>query len=102
MEYCLVVLWLLRERIRRKQTENAFIFQRNIVLSHSSMGMTDFLAKQETRAIAKSPYSCYCEFFMFSKLKIPLRRTRHASIETTKNHSLKALFNYQIKLIFCF
>ena len=73
MEYCLVVLWLLRERIRRKQTENALIFQRNIVLSHSIMSMTDFLAKHETRVIAQPRYSIYlacCDFFLLSKLKI--------------------------------
>ena len=38
------------------------------------------LAKHETKVIAQSPYSqdlAPCDFFLFPKLKYPLRGTRH-------------------------
>ena len=60
--------------------------------SHSSLILTEFLAKNETEDIAQPPYSpdlAPCEFFLFPKLKYPLRVTRHELIEAIKRNSLK-------------
>jgi [histone H3]-lysine36 N-dimethyltransferase SETMAR len=62
--------------------------------SHSSLIVTEFLAKHETKVIAQPPYSpdlAPCDFFLFPKLKYPLRGTRHESIEAIKSNSLKEL-----------
>ena len=56
--------------------------------------MTEFLAKHETKVIAQRPYSldlAPCDFFLFPKLKYPLRATRHDSIEAIKRNPLKEL-----------
>ena len=56
--------------------------------------MTKLLAKHETKVIAQPPYSpdlAPCDFFLFPKLKYPLRGTRHESIEAIKINSLKEL-----------
>ena len=62
--------------------------------SHSSLIVTEFLAKHETKVIAQPPYSPYlasCDIFLFPKLKYPLQGTGHESIETIKRNSLKEL-----------
>ena len=54
--------------------------------------VNEFLAKDETKVIAQSPYSpdlVLCDFFLFPKLKYPLRGTRPESIEAIKRNSLK-------------
>ena len=56
--------------------------------------MTVFLAKHETKVIAQPPYSpdlAPCDFFLFPKLKYPLRGTRYESIRAIKRNSLKGL-----------
>ena len=62
--------------------------------SHSSLIVTEFLAKHKTKVIAHPPYSpdlAPCDFFLLPKLKYPLRGTRHESIEAIKINSLKEL-----------
>ena len=62
--------------------------------SHSSLIVTEFLAKHETKVIAQPPYSpdlAPCDFFLFPKLKYPLQGTRQESIEAIKRNSLKEL-----------
>ena len=62
--------------------------------SHSSPIVTEFLAKHETKVIAQPPYLsdlAPCDFFLFSKLKYPVRGMRHESIEVIKRNSLKEL-----------
>ena len=64
------------------------------VPSHSSLIVTEFLAKHETKVIAQAPYSpdlTPCDFFLFPKLKYSLRGTCHESIEAIKRNSLKEL-----------
>ena len=62
--------------------------------SHSSLIVTEFLTKRETKVIAQPPYLpdlAPCDFFLFPKLKYPLRRTCHESIESLKRNSLEEL-----------
>ena len=52
------------------------------------------MAKHETKVIVQRPYSpdlSPCDFFVFPKLKHPLRGTRNESIEAMKRNSLKEL-----------
>ena len=97
-EYYLAVLRRLREAIRRKRpdlwADNSWIFHHDNAPSHSSLIVTEFLAKHEIKVIAQPPYSpdlAPCDFFLFPKLKYPLRGTRHESIEAIKRNSLKEL-----------
>ena len=97
-EYYLSVLRRLREAIRRKRldlwADNSWIFHHDNAPSHSSLIVTEFLAKHETKVIAQPLYSPDlppCDFFLFPKLKFPLRGTAHESIETIKRNSLKEL-----------
>ena len=56
--------------------------------------MTEFLANHETKVIDHPPYSpdlTPCDYFMFPKLKYPLRGTRHESIEAIRRNLLKEL-----------
>ena len=58
------------------------------------MIVTEVLAKHETKVIAQPPYSpdlASCDFFLYPKLKYPLRETRHESIEAIKRNLLKEL-----------
>ena len=57
---------------------------------NSSLIVTEFLVKHETKVIAEPPYSpdlAHGDFFMFPKLKYSLRGTRHGSIEAIKRNS---------------
>ena len=95
-EYYLAVLRRLRAAIRRKRpdswTDNWWIFHLDNAPSHSSLIVTEFLAKHETKVIAQAPYSpdlAPCDFFLFPKLKYSLRGTLHESIKAIKRNSLK-------------
>ena len=81
---------------RRRQTRTVH----NNALSHSSLIVTEFLAKNETKVITQRPYwsdLVPCDFLLFYKLKYPLRGTRHESIEAIKGNSLKELKAILIK-----
>ena len=94
----MAVLRRLREAIRCKRLDvsedSSWIFHHDNAPSHSSLIVTKFLAKHETKVIAQPPYSpdfAPCDFFLFPKLKYPLRGTGHESIEDTKRNSLEGL-----------
>ena len=66
----------LHEAIRHKRPDlwagNSWIFYHDNAPSHSSLIVTEFLAKHKTKVIAQSPYSpdlVRCDFFLFPKLK---------------------------------
>ena len=95
-EYYLAVLRSLCEAICRKRADlwadNSWIFHHDNAPSHSSLIVTVFLSKHETKVIAQPPYLpdlVPFYIFLFPKLKYPLRRTRHESIEAIKRNSLK-------------
>ena len=94
----MAVLRRLRESIHGKQPDlwaATHGFFTTILRRHiPTLIMTEFLAKRETKVISQPPYSpdfAACDFFLFPKLKYPLRGTRHESIEVTKRNSLKEL-----------
>ena len=62
--------------------------------SHSSLIVTGFLAKHETKVIAQPLYSpdlAPWDFLPFPELKYPLRGTHYEFIEAIKRNSLKKL-----------
>ena len=74
--------------------ENLWIFHHDKAPSHSSLIVTEFLAKRETKVIAQPPYSpdlAPWAFFLLPKLKYLLWGTLHESIEAIKGNSLKEL-----------
>lgn len=97
-EYYLQVMRRLREAIRKKRPElwknNSWILHHDNAPSHTALLICEFLAKNSTNIISQPPYSpdlAPCDFFLFPKLKIPLRGTRYDSIEAIKKNSLDEL-----------
>ena len=89
---------LTPDTIRRKcpdlWADNSYIFHHDNAPSYSSLIVTEFLAKYETKVIAQPPYLpdlASCDFFLFLKLKYPLLGMRHESIQAMKRNSLKEL-----------
>ena len=78
--------------------DNSWIFHHNNAPSHSSLIVTEFLAKDETKVIAQPPYSsdlAPCDFFLFPNLKYPLRGT---SIKAIQRNSLKELKDIPVEV----
>ena len=81
----------LREQIRRKRSdlwkENSWILHHDNAPSHKAFIVNEFLAKNSTNIIEQPPYSpdmAPADFFLFPKLKLPIRGTRFQSIEDIK------------------
>lgn len=97
-EYYLSVMKRLREKIRRKRPdlwkENSWILHHDNAPSHKAIIVNEFLAKNSTNTIEQPPYSpdmAPADFFLFPRLKLPLRGTRFQSIENIKENSLREL-----------
>ena len=62
--------------------------------AHSSLLVRDFLAKNNTTIMPQPPYIpdlAPCDFFLFTKLKKPMKGRRFATIEEVKTASLEEL-----------
>ncbi|XP_043260660.1 uncharacterized protein LOC122402146 [Colletes gigas] len=97
-EYYFSVMRRLRENIRRKRPDvwknNCWILHHDNASSHTSILVREFLAKNSTNVIEQAPYSsdmALCDFFLFPKLKLPLRGRRFESMEAIKENSQKEL-----------
>ena len=97
-EYYLSVMRRLREAIRKKRPElwanNSWFLHHDNAPSHTALILREFFAKNSTNIVPQPPYSPYlapCDFWLFSKLKRPLRGNRFESIEDIKRESLRAL-----------
>lgn len=97
-EYYLSVLRRLREKIRHKRPElwanNSWIFHDDNAPSHRAAVVNDFKTKNSFNNIDQPPYSpdlAPCDFFLFPKLKLPLRGTRFDSFEAVKENSQREL-----------
>lgn len=109
-EYYLGVMRRLRENVRRKRPDlwrnNSWILHHDNAPAHKAIIVNEFLNKNSTNIIEQPPYSpdmAPCDFFLFPKLKLPLRGTRFASIEDIKTNSqreLKAIPEYSFKKCF--
>lgn len=97
-EYYLAVMHRLRETIRKKRPElwqnKNWLLHYDNAPAHTSMLVRDFLAKNCTNIVPQTPYSsdvAPCDFFLFPRLKLPLRGTRFDSVDDIKRNSLSEL-----------
>ena len=93
-EYYLGVMRYLREAIRKKRPDlwknNSWILHLDFAPSHTALIISEFLTKKSTNVYRQAPYSpdqAPCDFFLFPRLKLPLRET----IEAIKENSLREL-----------
>lgn len=109
-EYYLSVMRRLREAIRLKRPDlwkdNSWLLHFDNAPSHTALVLRDHFAKNSTHIIPQPPYSpdlAPCDFWLFSKLKRPLRGHRFESIEeiqAASKRELKAI--PKIEFIKCF
>lgn len=97
-EYYLEVMRRLREAIRQKRPvlwqNNSWLLHHDNAPAHASMLISKFLAKNSTVLMPQPPYSpdmAPCDFFLFPKLKRPLKGRRFDNIDEIKAESLKEL-----------
>jgi len=97
-DYYLSVLRRLRENIRRKRPElwreNSWILHDDNAPAHRATIVADYKAKNSVNSVNHPPYSpdlAPCDFFLFPKLKLPLRGTRFSSIDDIKRNSQRVL-----------
>ncbi|GAB1860480.1 Histone-lysine n-methyltransferase setmar-like protein [Camponotus japonicus] len=97
-QYYLEVMRRLREAIRKKRPnlwkDNSWLLHHDNAPAHTSLLVSSFLAKTNTIIMPQPPYSpdlAPCDFFLFPKLKRPMKGRRFATIEEIKTASLKEL-----------
>lgn len=97
-EYYLEVMRRLREAIRKKRPDlwknQNWLLHHDNAPAHTSLLVRDFLAKNNTVIMPQPPYSpdlAPCDFFLFPKLKKPMKGRRFATIEEIKTASLEEL-----------
>lgn len=97
-EYYLGVMRRLREAIRRKRpelwAENSWILHHDNAPSHNAIIIRNFFTKNATNTIQQPPNSpdlAPCDFFLFNRVKKPLRGTRFSSREEVMEKSQEAL-----------
>ncbi|CAK1594867.1 unnamed protein product [Parnassius mnemosyne] len=97
-EYYLSVMRRLSEAIRKKRPElwadNFWFLHHDNAPSHTALILREFFAKNSTNIVPQAPYSpdlAPCDFWLFRKLKRPLRGNRFESIGDIKRESLRAL-----------
>ena len=97
-EYYLGLLRRLRESIRKKRPQlgqnNSWFLHHDNAPSHTAIIIREFFTKNQVNVVPQAPYSpdmAPCDFFLFSRLKLPLRGHRFESIEVIQENSLAAL-----------
>ena len=97
-EYYLEVMRSFRDAIQKKQPElwknNSWLLHHDNAPAHSSLLVRTFLAKNNTVIMPQPPYSpdlAPCEFFLFPRLKRPVKGRRFPTIEEIKTESLRVL-----------
>ncbi|CAK9827766.1 Mariner Mos1 transposase [Anthophora retusa] len=97
-EYYVSVLKRLRENVRRKRPElwrnNSWFLHHDNAPVHTSHIVRDYLTKNNINTVPQAPYSpdmAPCDFFLFPRLKLPLRGKHFETIEAIKENSQKEL-----------
>ncbi|CAK9826899.1 Mariner Mos1 transposase [Anthophora retusa] len=97
-EYYVSVLKRLRENVRRKRSElwrnNSWFLHHDNAPAHTSHIVRDYLTKNNINTVPQAPYSpdmAPCDFFLFPRLKLPLRGKHFETIEAIKENSQKEL-----------
>ncbi|UYV62563.1 hypothetical protein LAZ67_2001108 [Cordylochernes scorpioides] len=99
-EYYLQVMRNLREAIRQKRPDlwknKNWLLHHDNAPAHTSLLVHDFLAKNNTLMMPQQPYSpdlAPCDFFLFPKLKRPMKGRRYATLDEIKTASKEELKN---------
>lgn len=90
-EYYLSVLKRLREDL---WDNKSWFLHHDNAPAHTSRLVRDYLTKNNVNIVPQAPYSpdmAPCDFFLFPKLKLPLRGKHFQSIEVIKENSKKEL-----------
>lgn len=97
-EYYLSVMRRLREAVRLKRSDlwrdNSWFMHHDNAPAHTALVLRDHFAKNSTHILPQPPYSpdlAPCDFWLFAKLKIPLRGHRFDRIEEIEAETKKAL-----------
>ncbi|UYV75280.1 hypothetical protein LAZ67_12003281 [Cordylochernes scorpioides] len=97
-EYYLQVMRNLREAIRQKRPDlwknKNWLLHHDNAPSHTSLLVRDFLAKNNTLMMPQPPYSpdlAPCDFFLFPKLKRPMKGRRYTTLDEIKTASKEEL-----------
>ncbi|UYV63819.1 K02A2.6-like, partial [Cordylochernes scorpioides] len=97
-EYYLQVMRNLREAIRQKRPDlwknKKWLLHHDNAPAHTSLLVRDFLAKNNTLMMPQPPYSpdlAPCDFFLFPKLKRPMKGRRYATLDEIKTASKEEL-----------
>jgi len=98
-EYYLQIQRRLFEAIHKKKRpdlwqNNSWLLYYDNAPTHTSLLVTEFLAKYKTVTMHQSPYSpnmAPCDFFLFPKIKRTLKGRRFIRIDDIKSASLKEL-----------
>ncbi|UYV70285.1 hypothetical protein LAZ67_7002374 [Cordylochernes scorpioides] len=93
-EYYLQVMRNLREAIRQKRPDlwknKNWLLHHDNAPTHTSLLVRDFLAKNNKLMRPQPPYSpdlAPCDFFLFPKLKRPMKGRRYATLDEIKTAS---------------
>lgn len=96
--FYITILQKLRERIRKKRPDlwenNSWILHHDNAPAHSCLAVKQFLACNGTTVLEHPPYSpdlAPCDFFMFDRLKEPMRGDHLGSLERIKAESARIL-----------
>ncbi|UYV76619.1 hypothetical protein LAZ67_14001482 [Cordylochernes scorpioides] len=97
-EYYLQVMRNLREAIRQKRPDlwknKNWLLHHDNAPAHTSLLVSDFLAKNNTLMMPQPPYYpdlAPCDFFLFPKLKRPMKGRRYATLDEIKTASKEEL-----------
>ncbi|UYV68017.1 hypothetical protein LAZ67_5002806 [Cordylochernes scorpioides] len=97
-EYYLQVMRNFREAIRQKRPDlwknKNWLLHHDNAPAHTSLLVRDFLAKNNTLMMPQPPYSpdlAPCDFFLFPKLKRPMKGRRYATLDEIKTASKEEL-----------
>ncbi|UYV74812.1 hypothetical protein LAZ67_12001111 [Cordylochernes scorpioides] len=97
-EYYLQVMRNLREAIRQKRPDlwknKNWLLRHDNAPAHTSLLVRDLLAKNNTLMMPQPPYSpdlAPCDFFLFPKLKRPMKERRYATLDEIKTVSKEEL-----------
>ncbi|UYV80724.1 hypothetical protein LAZ67_19001543 [Cordylochernes scorpioides] len=99
-EYYLQVMRNLREAIRQKRPDlwknKNWLLHHDNAPAHTSLLVRDLLVKNNTLMMPQPPYSpelAPCDFFLFPKLKRPMKGRRYATLDEIKTASKEELKN---------
>ncbi|UYV73009.1 hypothetical protein LAZ67_10001506 [Cordylochernes scorpioides] len=97
-EYYLQVMRNLREAIHQKRPDlwknKNWLLHHDNAPAHTSLLVRDLLAKNNTLMMPQPPYSpdlAPCDFFLFPKLKRPMKGRRYATLDEIKTASKEEL-----------